>query len=275
VAERLTARLRHGLRGYGLLASMWVRVSMSYRTSFVILALGQFLMTGLDFVGILIMFSAVDVLGGFSLAEVAFLYGGAGLCLGLADLILGNIERLGHKIRVGSFDVMLVRPVPVYAQMCADEFAIRRLGRVTQAGLVFAWSVTALDLSWGLTRVVMVLYLVVFGTAIFLAIFTMGAAFQFWTADASEAANAFTYGGNTLAQFPLTIYPTEAIRALTFLVPIGFVNWYPSLYILDHPDPLGLPAVMQFASPVAAGVLALLAWWMWRSGVRRYQSTGS
>jgi ABC-2 type transport system permease protein len=275
VAEGLTARVGHGLRGYGLLASMWVRVSMSYRTSFVILALGQFLMTGLDFVGILIMFSAVDALGGFSLAEVAFLYGGAGLCLGLADLVLGNIERLGHKIRMGTFDVMLVRPVPVYAQMCADEFAIRRLGRIIQAGLVFAWSVTALDVSWGLSRLMMVPYLVLFGTAIFLAIFTMGAAFQFWTADASEAANAFTYGGNTLAQFPLTIYPPEAIRALTFLIPIGFVNWYPSLYILDHPDPLGLPQVMQFASPVAAGVLGLLAWWMWRSGVRRYQSTGS
>lgn len=263
------------LRAYGLLASMWVRVSMTYRTSFAILTVGQFAMTGLDFVGILIMFASVDALGGFSLSEVAFLYGGAGLCLGLADLVLGNIEHLGRKIRLGTFDVMLVRPVPVYAQVCADEFAIRRLGRITQAVVVFVWATLLLDVDWTWSRVLMVPYLVVFGTVIFLAIFTMGAAFQFWTADASEAANAFTYGGNTLTQYPLTIYPPEAVKALTFLIPIGFVNWYPSLYILDRPDPLGLPGLMQFASPVAAATLGLLAWWAWHTGVRRYQSTGS
>ncbi len=121
----------------------------------------------------------------------------------------------------------------------------------------------------------MVLALVVFGTMIFLALFTLGAAFQFWTTDASQAANAFTYGGNTITQYPLTIYPTELVKALTFLIPIAFVNWYPSLYILDHPDPFGLPDAMQFASPVAAFALFLPAAAIWRTGVRRYRSTGS
>ena len=93
--------------------------------------------------------------------------------------------------------------------------------------------------------------------------------------DASEVANAFTYGGNTLAQFPLTIYPAQLVKALTFLVPIAFVNWYPSLYVLGRPDPFGLPDALQFAAPVAAVVLGLLAALGWRTGVRRYRSTGS
>lgn len=58
-------------------------------------------------------------------------------------------------------------------------------------------------------------------------------------------------------------------------MPIAFVNWYPSLFILDRPDPLGLPTAMQFASPLAALVLCLLAALAWRTGVRRYRSTGS
>jgi ABC-2 type transport system permease protein len=264
-----------GARAYLLLAGAWIRVSMVYRTSFVMLTLGQFLITGLDFVAILVMFANVDALGGFGLAEIAFLYGGSGLCLGLADLLLGNIERLGTRIRMGTFDAMMVRPVPLYAQSCADEFALRRLGRITQAAVVFVWSILLLDVDWSPGRVAMLPYLLVFGTLIFVALFTLGAAFQFWTTDGSEAANAFTYGGNTLTQYPLTIYPAEAVKALTFLVPVAFVNWYPSLYILDRPDPFGLPAVMQFASPVAALVLCLLAALAWRTGVRRYRSTGS
>jgi ABC-2 type transport system permease protein len=268
-------RLAWSLRAYILLAWTWIRVSMAYRTSFAILTVGQFAITGLDFVAIVIMFANIDVLGGFTLPEVAFLYGGAGVCLGLADLLLGNIERLGTKIRLGTFDAMMIRPVPLYAQMCADEFALRRLGRITQAAVVLAWSATAVDVEWTVAKVLTVGYLVVCGTAIFLALFTLGAAFQFWTADASEVANAFTYGGNTFAQFPLTIYPAEVVKALTFLVPIAFVNWYPSLYVLDRPDPLELPDWTRFAAPVAAIALGLLAALAWRTGVRRYRSTGS
>jgi ABC-2 type transport system permease protein len=271
----VVSRVLWGVRAYVLLAWMWIRVSMSYRTSFVMLTAGQFLITGLDFVAIVIMFANVDALGGFGLGEIAFLYGGSSLCLGLADLVLGNIERLGNRIRMGTFDAMMVRPVPLFAQSCADEFSLRRVGRISQAVFVLAWSVVVLDIEWTPARVAMVPYLVVFGTVIFLATFTLGAAFQFWTSDASEAANAFTYGGNTLTQYPLTIYPTEAVKALTFIVPIAFVNWYPSLFILDRPDPLGLPGVIRFAAPVVAVVLTLLAALTWRTGVRRYRSTGS
>jgi ABC-2 type transport system permease protein len=73
----------------------------------------------------------------------------------------------------------------------------------------------------------------------------------------------------------MTIYPAEAVKALTFIVPITFVNWYPSLYILDRPDPLGLPTAAQFAAPVAAAALVAVAVVVWRAGVRRYRSTGS
>jgi ABC-2 type transport system permease protein len=271
----VASALAWNLRAYLILARMWIRVSMTYRTSFAILTLAQFLITGLDFVAILVMFSSVDALGGFTLAEVAFLYGGSALCLGIADLILGNIEQLGRRIRAGTFDSMLVRPISAYAQMCADGFALRRLGRIAQGAVVFVWATAHLDIAWSPARVLMVPYLVVCGSAIFLAIFTLGAAVQFWTADSSELANSFTYGGSTLAQFPMTIYPVEAIKALTFVVPITFVNWYPSLFILGKDDPLDLPVAVQFASPVAAAGLALLAAFVWGSGVRHYRSTGS
>jgi viologen exporter family transport system permease protein len=260
---------------YFLLARMWIRVSMSYRSSFVLLTVGQFVISGLDFVALLVMFTNVDALGGFSLAEIAFLYGGSVLCLGFADLLLGNIERLGRRIRLGTLDVMMLRPLSVYVQMCADEFALRRVGRITQGALVFAWSVQALSIDWTAARIAMVPYLLVFGTAIFLAIFTIGAGVQFWTADSSEVANAFTYGGCTLAEFPMTIYPREAVKALTFVLPITFVNWYPSLFILDKPDPLSLPTLVQFAAPLAALFLSGIAFLVWRSGIRRYRSTGS
>ncbi len=275
MAETLTGRLARDLRGFGLLAGMWVRVSWSYRTSFLLLMAGTLVLTGIDFLAILVLFSNVDRLGGFGVGEVAFLYGATAIGLGVGDLVIGNVERLGHRIRLGSFDAMLVRPVGVFVQMCADEFALRRLGRIAQGMAVFGWSLSVVDVAWDPARVAVTVSMLVCGSVIFASLFVLGATFQFVSADGSEVANAFTYGGGTITQYPLTIYPAELVRTLTFAVPVAFVNWYPALFVLDRPDPFGLPAALQLASPVAAVVLAALAAAAWRTGVRSYRSTGS
>ena len=267
MAERLAARRGDDLRAFTILATMWVRVSWTYRTSFVVMTAASFVITGIDFVAILVMFGNVDALGGFGLGQIAFLYGATAVCLGIADVVVGNVERIGRHVRLGTFDAMMVRPVGVFAQVCANEFALRRLGRIAQGVVILAWSLTVVDVTWDPARVAMLGSLAVCGTAIFLGLFVLGASFQFVSTDASEVANAFTYGGNTMTQYPLTIYPTEVVKALTFLVPVAFVNWYPALFILDVPDPLGLPEWLRFAAPVAAIVVC--------TGVRRYRSTGS
>jgi len=275
VADRLGTRSGDDLRAFTILAAMWIRVSWTYRTSFLVMTAASFVITGIDFVAILVMFSNVDELGGFGLGQIAFLYGATALCLGIGDLVVGNVERLGRLVRLGTFDAMMVRPVGVFAQVCANEFALRRLGRVAQGTAILLWSLTVVDITWDPARVAMLGSLVVCGTAIFVGLFVLGAAFQFVSSDASEVANAFTYGGNTMTQYPLTIYPTEVVKALTFLVPVAFVNWYPALFILDVPDPFGLPGWLRFAAPVAAVAVCSLAALAWRGGVRRYRSTGS
>ena len=122
----------------------------------------------------------------------------------------------------------------------------------------------------------MLVSMVVCGAAIFVGLFVLGAPSSSSTSDASEVANAFTYGGNTMTQYPLTIYPTEVVKALTFLVPVAFVNWYPALYVLDVPDPFGLPGLA--AVRLAGRRRSSCARWpplAWRTGVRHYRSTGS
>ncbi|CAN5671088.1 ABC transporter permease [soil metagenome] len=268
-------RVRSDLRAFAILAGMWIRVSWTYRTSFFVLTFSSLVITGVDFVAIVIMFTNVDSLGGFGLGRIAFLYGATAVCLGLADLVVGNVERLVRHVRMGTLDAMMIRPVGVLAQVCANEFALRRLGRITQAVFIFSWSLTVVHVDWNPARVAVAVSMVVSGSLIFGALFVLGATFQFVSNDASEVANAFTYGGNTMTQYPLTIYPSEVVKTLTFLVPVGFVNWYPALFILGLPDPFGLPSQLQLAGPLAAAVLCLLAAVAWRHGVRHYRSTGS
>jgi ABC-2 type transport system permease protein len=263
------------LRGFAIIAGAWVRSALTYRTSFLIGTLVQVAITFMDFAAIIIMFGHLDAFGGFSLAQIALLYAMSGFALGAADLLVGNAEALGRRIRDGSFDQMLVRPVPAIAQVAADRFAIRRIGRITQSGAVLTWALVAAPIDWTVARALVLVGAMLCGAVIFCSIFVMGGAFQVFAGDAAEVANAFTYGGNTLTQYPLTIYPNELVKGVTFIVPVAFVNWYPALYVLGMDDPFGLPSWLQFASPVAAVAFLVVAAAVWRTAVRRYRSTGS
>ncbi|MFH8754752.1 ABC transporter permease [Streptomyces atroolivaceus] len=272
-AER--SRLVEGVRAYGLIVAMWLRSTMAYRASFVMTALGNFLVTGFDFVTIMLMFGHVDALGGFTLPEIALLYGASATAFGLSDLVLGSMDRLGRRVRDGTLDTLLVRPVPVLAQVAADRFALRRLGRITQGLLVLGYALLTLDIEWTPLKVVMLPLMVLSGAAIFGAVFVAGAAFQFYAQDASEVQSAFTYGGTTLLQYPPSIFAQDLVRGVTFVVPLAFVSWLPALYVLGRDYPVDLPRWVAFLPPVVAAVCWVLAGLAWRAGLRAYRSTGS
>lgn len=273
--EGALARALWGVRAYGFIVAMWVRSTMVYRTSFAIMLLGSFALTALDFAGIMIMFSHVDVLAGYSVHEVALLYGTSATSLGLADLALGSFDRVGARVRDGTMDTMLVRPVPALAQVAADRFALRRLGRVAQSVLVLCWALSGVELVSSPLTPLLLAVTVVSGAAVFAAVFVMGGAFQFWAQDAAEVQNSFTYGGATMLEYPPTVFAKDLVRGVTFVIPLAFVNWLPVLRMLGRDDPLRLPGWVDFAGPAVAVVCCALAGLAWRAGLRAYRSTGS
>ncbi|MFC9029990.1 ABC transporter permease [Streptomyces arboris] len=268
-------RLLEGLRAYGLIVGMWVRSTMAYRASFVMTTFGNLAVTAFDFLTIVLMFTHVDALGGYTLPEIALLYGVSATAFGLCDLLLGSMERLGRRVRDGTLDTLLVRPVPVLAQVAADRFALRRIGRILQGLAVLVYALVTLDIAWTPLKVAMLPVMVISGAAVFGAVFVAGAAFQFVAQDASQVQSAFTYGGATLLQYPPTIFAKDLVRGVTFVVPLAFVSWLPTLYVLDRDYPLDLPHWVAFLTPVVAVVCGVLAGLAWRAALRTYRSTGS
>lgn len=265
--------MRYAVRSYWSIAGLWIRASLEYPVSFWTLTVGGLLINGLDFVGIWFMFHTIDSLGGFGLRQIALLYGATSIAIGVGDLLIGSVEQLGQKIRTGQLDAMMTKPVPVLVQVCADRFQLRRLGRISQAVIVLAWAAPVVD--WTFPRVLVALVTIVTGSIIFFCLFVSFSSVQFWTTDSSEFANAFTYGGNTITQYPMTLFPKELVRSLTYVLPLAFVNWYPCLYLLGRSDPFGTPDWVRFASPLAAAALVAVTSLVWRTGLRHYRSTGS
>jgi ABC-2 type transport system permease protein len=267
--------LRDAAATYRILAGARLRSDLEYRVSFVLFTFSQFTITALDFVAVLIVFSNVHTLEGWSVGEVAFLYGLGNLAFALADLFVSAVETVQVHVREGSLDRFLLRPASPLVQVVADQFSLRRIGKVIEGGLVLAVGCVAAPIHWNAARVAMTAVSLVSGAAIFGGIWVFATCLSFWWVDAREAANAVTYGGGFLAQYPLGVYGDVLRRVLAFTVPIAFANYFPAVYILGRTDRLGAPAWIAFASPLAAAIVALAAAAMWRTGIRHYRSTGS
>jgi ABC-2 type transport system permease protein len=259
---------------WGRLVGAGVRSQLQYRTSFVLDFAGSFLIAFLDFLAVLVIFHNTPRLAEWGIHEVAFLYALSSISFALTDLVIGHLDNFPQLVRDGNFDIVLVRPRGTLLQVVASDFQLRRLGKALQGGVVLAYGLSGLHVDWTASRVVVLLVAIPSGVLIFGAVWVVFGCIAFWTVDGGEFTNAFTYGGNFLAQYPIDIYGAWLRRLLAYLVPLAFVCYFPALYILGKPDPLGLPGALQFLSPLVAVAAALVAGAIWRFAVRRYRSAG-
>jgi len=273
VASGSAARSRLAI--YARLARSRIRSQTQYRLSFVLSLFGTFVFTFLDFIAILVIFQHLPRLGGWSLPEIAFLYGSSYVTFKLADLAMTNMDRLPLMIRIGTFDQILTRPLGTLGQVMTSDLGIRQLASVAQGAVVFVYALTRLSIHWTPVRGLVFAEMLVAGFFIFCSIFVATNVIAFWIMDAREIANSFTYGGQMMTQYPFNIFGPWFRRLLGFLIPLAFVNYFPALYVLGKTDPLHLSGALRFMSAPIAALSVLAARGLWQIAVRRYRSTGS
>ena len=199
----------------------------------------------------------------------------AGVSFGLADLLIGSLDRVGELVRAGTLDALLLRPVPAMTQICAAEFALRRLGKVVTALAILGYVLATSHIGWTPLRAAMLVITPLTGLVLFGAIWVTATATTFWLLEGQELPNSVTYGSGLFTSYPVSVFSGWLLRLMAFVVPGAFVAYYPALAILGKPDPLGLPAVLPYSAPVVAVLAAGLAALAWRAGLRHYVGTGS
>ncbi len=249
-----------------------IRSQWQYRVSLSVDTVGSFVLTLIDFVVVIALFGHLETLGGWSFREVAFLYGTTSLGFALCDLVIGHIENIGDMIRLGQFDTVLLRPAGTLLQVIASDFALRRVGRIVQSAAVLVYAIVAIDVQWTIAKIALMMLTVLSGAAIFGSIFILTASMQFVVVGSGELSNAFTYGGNQFSSYPVSIYRGWLRRIFAYAVPLGFVSYFPSQYILGRTDD---PLWVQLLGPLVAFTISALAVVVWNCAVRRYRSTGS
>ena len=263
------------LKLYARYLGISVRAQMQYRASFIMLSIGHFLITGIEFATIWILFDRFGSLRGWTLAEVGLFYGIVNVAFALSDAASRGFDVFAAMVKNGDFDRVLLRPRDSALQVAGQELTLRRVGRLAQGLVVLAWSASRLGVAWTAARVLLVLETVACGACLFFGIVVLQATAAFWTTETLEMFNCLTYGGVQTTQYPLTIYRAWFRKFFTFGVPLAAVSYFPALAILGKDDPLGTSPLFQHLIPLAGVVFLAVSLQAWKIGVRHYQSTGS
>jgi len=267
--------LREELRIALRIAGIRIRGQMSYRGSFLLQIFTNFLVNAAEVLALFAMFYQFDTLGGWSLGEVALLHGMSMIAFSIGDSLTIGMDNVAPQIRSGEFDRVLTRPLSSWMNAATSEVSLRHLGQLTQGVIVLVFALTQVNIDWTITNIAILFTALITGVALFMALFTVEAILSFWTVNGVEAINAFTYGGSDLVQFPLHIFNRTLRFLFLFVIPAGFVTYFPALHMLDKPDPLGMPDWFVVLGPVITAAFCLVVAWGWNQGIRHYRSTGS
>ncbi len=247
-----------------------LKSKLSYRADFIISTIGILFTNVLGFVSFWIIYNNFPSIKGWSYHEMLFLYGFSLISLTPVQCFFDNQWNLRYCVYTGDFIKYCFRPINIFFYFISEVFDIKGIGQFLFGigTLIYAWNILALPFSfWILIK----LFIAILSSSLFIiAIMNLAAASCFWLINSSYimvTVNKFKDYG----KYPVTIFNPIFQFLFTFIIPIAFIAYYPSLLFLHTNN---IPALTWLA-PVLGIAFFYFSYLVWMKGARSYNGTGS
>lgn len=262
--------LRFYLRIYLKILAQDLKSKMSYRADFIISTIGIIFTNIAGFVSFWILFRSFPSIKGWSYYEMLFLYGFSLVAITPTQCLFDNNWSLRMAVYSGDFIKYCFRPINIFFYYQSEVFDIKGLGQLAFGigTLIYSWNRIGL----GFTPLILLKMTVFLLTAslVMIAMQNAAAATCFWIMNSFYVLD-FVMRFHDYAKYPITIFSSVFRFIFTFIMPIAFIAYYPSLVIL-RPDDVPL---LSWLSPFAGAFLFWVSYRIWMHGALKYNGTGS
>lgn len=107
------------------------------------------------------------------------------------------------------------------------------------------------------------------GLVINTGIYTIFNSLNFWIIQGEDVA-ILVQTCREFAKYPMNLFPYIVRFVFTYILPFGFVGYYPAAYLIGKTDDWILAGL-----PLTAIMISILASVFWRLGLSGYSGTGS
>ena len=254
------------------LMKMNIKRWMEYRVDFFVGITTMFLTNVMSIVFFWVIFQHIPVLNGWSFNQLLFLAGLSYISFGIWHTFLSgpSPHRIERYIVNGDFDSILLRPINPLLLLIMSNIDDDGFGDLIAGILVLAYASSALSIAWTFQSIVF-LSLTIAGAVliIFSIVLFLGTA-TFWIIK-SQMLSEILWPLTRFIEFPLDIYNPFIIFFLTFILPFGFINYYPAQIFIGK----GLWMSAAYLTPFVGLITFAVAYSFWKIGVKNYTSTGS
>ena len=234
---------------------------MAERGAFIMRAVLMAVNNGIFFTFWIVLLSRVPQIRGYTLGDVAVLYGIVAVAHGLAAFVAGGIHYLARTIHDGELDTLIAQPKPTLLYAIGLRSQPSGLGDIVSGLLMIALSGHA-----GVMGVPAVIAAGIAGAAVLVATAVLLHSAAFWLGRTESASRQLYEVTLMFSLYPDTLF-TGPLRWILFTaIPAGFVGYLPA-ELIRAPS-----ARSAFGIALGVIVYAGFAAWVFQRGLRTYSS---
>ena len=243
---------------------------LEYKVSFIVGFISQFLVFFTYYFIIITLFTKFDNIKGFTLYEVLLTFSIIQFGYSMNEFFARGVDTFETLIIDGSLDRLLVRPKNLLLQVLCSKADFVKISRIVQSIIILFISLSHLNIEFTFLKVCCLILMLISSIVVFFSVFLLMASYCFITVQVLEIKNLFTDGGKHIAQYPIGVFKKGVVMFFTFIIPYGFVNYYPLLYLLGKSNNI----LYCFSSLIVLlyVIPSLLAF---KAGLKKYTSAGS
>ena len=269
----LAARLRPAYRLvyiYFRCLGQQMKAILAYEADFVVMLFSAVIVQIAGFLFIWTIFQRIPNINGWTMWQVVMMYALVFVTEGVGSLFFEGTWRLSELVYNGKFDQILVRPVSPIVQVLAGAVGFNGLGNIVTGLVLIVIGIVNTQVQWTPGRLLMLVILIASAATIRVAINLGSAASAFWIKAPWSMVPMFVHQLGEFAKYPITIYSVAVQALIVIAVPFAFVSFFPTAFIFG----VDAWSIQGFLTPLVAIYSVLMAVWLFRVGLRRYESTG-
>lgn len=266
------------IKYYFSVAGAFIKISAQSALEYPINLLGWVLVNPIQFIlgfaTIKFVVEQFGTLAGWGYQELSFLYGLSVLSHGLAVMFFIQTWRMGKFIIRGEFDQFLLRPMNVIFQFLFMDFNLVGISDLIPGLIVFIYGCHKVHFQFSFVNILLLIATVTGGLFIRGAIWILCGSVTFWTKSTSGFIDFTKELFDRTTMYPISIYPKPVQWIFTFLLPLGWITFYPASALLGR-EGASIPAGMALMT-LLVGVLMLgISCMVFMLGMNKYESAGS
>jgi ABC-2 type transport system permease protein len=247
-----------------------MKAILAYEADFAVMLVSAVIVQIAGFLFIWTIFQRIPDINGWTMWQVVMMYALVFVTEGVGSLFFEGTWRLSELVYNGKFDQILVRPVSPIVQVLAGAVGFNGLGNIVTGTVLIVIGVLNTPIEWTPGRLLMLVILIASAATIRVAINLGSAASAFWVKAPWSMVPMFVHQLGEFAKYPITIYSVAVQALIVIAVPFAFVSFFPTAFIFG----VDAWSIQGFLTPLVAIYCVLMAVWLFRVGLRRYESTG-